>query len=278
MNICADILNNIDTDPGLLDTVTLKGTRFEELRMLFPDDDNPSEIDRNIWFQQDRATPYFSLEGIQPLLNFHRLVRTAANRYRQSQRYYSTEPIGSDLFFLLAVAQEEVIFFREFCFSDEAGMSETVRDVTKTTLYNKAECLELKNLKYSLHLGAKSGNSTLKNTTHGEDLIVTPFAQILASLRSVRNNFQCLTNVPSNKSTTDSPKQYDDTNLPNIKRRKLEYFGHIMRNEKIPPSSTHPTGENRGSKVSRTQTNIVAAKFTNMDRNDINSSIQSGNE
>ncbi|KAJ8944952.1 hypothetical protein NQ318_013100 [Aromia moschata] len=31
MNICADILNNIDTDPGLLDMVTLKGTRFESV-------------------------------------------------------------------------------------------------------------------------------------------------------------------------------------------------------------------------------------------------------
>jgi len=36
--------------------------------------------------------------------------------------------------------------------------------------------------------------------SHGEDLIVTPFAQILASLRSVRNNLLSLTNVPaSNK-------------------------------------------------------------------------------
>ncbi|CAH1394947.1 unnamed protein product [Nezara viridula] len=34
--------------------------------------------------------------------------------------------------------------------------------------------------------------------SHGEDLIVTPFAQILASLRSVRNNFLSLTNVPTN--------------------------------------------------------------------------------
>ncbi|XP_044272042.1 cAMP-specific 3',5'-cyclic phosphodiesterase isoform X7 [Tribolium madens] len=40
--------------------------------------------------------------------------------------------------------------------------------------------------------------------SHGEDLIVTPFAQILASLRSVRNNFQCLTNVPTNKSRRSS--------------------------------------------------------------------------
>lgn len=38
------------------------------------------------------------------------------------------------------------------------------------------------------------------NFSHGgEDLIVTPFAQILASLRQVRNNFLSLTNVSSVK-------------------------------------------------------------------------------
>ncbi|KAJ8942334.1 hypothetical protein NQ318_005326 [Aromia moschata] len=31
MNIYADILHNIDTDPGLLDTMTLKGRRFESV-------------------------------------------------------------------------------------------------------------------------------------------------------------------------------------------------------------------------------------------------------
>jgi len=35
--------------------------------------------------------------------------------------------------------------------------------------------------------------------SHGEDLIVTPFAQILASLRSVRNNFIQLNNVALQK-------------------------------------------------------------------------------
>ncbi|CAH2239437.1 jg23868 [Pararge aegeria aegeria] len=39
---------------------------------------------------------------------------------------------------------------------------------------------------------------------HGEDLIVTPFAQVLASLRSVRTNFLCLTNVPASKSRRSS--------------------------------------------------------------------------
>ncbi|XP_071444616.1 3',5'-cyclic-AMP phosphodiesterase-like isoform X2 [Hetaerina americana] len=49
-----------------------------------------------------------------------------------------------------------------------------------------------------------SRNSSIASESHGEDLIVTPFAQILASLRSVRNNFLCLTNVPSNKSRRSS--------------------------------------------------------------------------
>ena len=37
---------------------------------------------------------------------------------------------------------------------------------------------------------------TLLSHSHPEELIVTPFAQILAGLRSVRNNFIQLTNVP----------------------------------------------------------------------------------
>nr|XP_022917603.1 cAMP-specific 3',5'-cyclic phosphodiesterase isoform X3 [Onthophagus taurus] len=49
-----------------------------------------------------------------------------------------------------------------------------------------------------------SRNSSIASESHGEDLIVTPFAQILASLRSVRNNFLHLTNVPTNKSRRSS--------------------------------------------------------------------------
>ncbi|KAK2511088.1 hypothetical protein Q9966_016726, partial [Columba livia] len=40
---------------------------------------------------------------------------------------------------------------------------------------------------------------------HAEDLIVTPFAQVLASLRSVRSNFSILANVPSPTATKWSP-------------------------------------------------------------------------
>ncbi|XP_057177188.1 cAMP-specific 3',5'-cyclic phosphodiesterase 4D-like isoform X2 [Triplophysa rosa] len=36
---------------------------------------------------------------------------------------------------------------------------------------------------------------------HGDDLIVTPFAQVLASLRTVRNNFAALTNLQQDRTT-----------------------------------------------------------------------------
>ncbi|XP_074110213.1 phosphodiesterase dunce isoform X3 [Cotesia typhae] len=52
--------------------------------------------------------------------------------------------------------------------------------------------------------------------SHGEDLIVTPFAQILASLRSVRNNFLSLTNVPTNKSRRSSGAPGSNTPQPRV--------------------------------------------------------------
>ncbi|XP_024290935.1 cAMP-specific 3',5'-cyclic phosphodiesterase 4B isoform X2 [Oncorhynchus tshawytscha] len=53
-----------------------------------------------------------------------------------------------------------------------------------------------------------SRNSSVAGELHGEDLIVTPFAQVLASLRTVRNNFTTLTNVQctSNKRSPAAPQ------------------------------------------------------------------------
>ncbi|XP_052455573.1 cAMP-specific 3',5'-cyclic phosphodiesterase 4B isoform X3 [Carassius gibelio] len=48
---------------------------------------------------------------------------------------------------------------------------------------------------YDLSPKSMSRNSSIVSELHGDDLIVTPFAQVLASLRSVRNNFTVLTNV-----------------------------------------------------------------------------------
>ncbi|KTG36175.1 hypothetical protein cypCar_00000244, partial [Cyprinus carpio] len=48
---------------------------------------------------------------------------------------------------------------------------------------------------YDLSPKSMSRNSSIVSELHGDDMIVTPFAQVLASLRSVRNNFTVLTNV-----------------------------------------------------------------------------------
>eukprot|EP00066_Takifugu_rubripes_P026018 XP_011615284.1 PREDICTED: cAMP-specific 3',5'-cyclic phosphodiesterase 4B-like [Takifugu rubripes] len=48
---------------------------------------------------------------------------------------------------------------------------------------------------YELSPKSLSRNSSIVGELHSEELIVTPFAQVLASLRIVRNNFTTLTNV-----------------------------------------------------------------------------------
>ncbi|XP_055520237.1 cAMP-specific 3',5'-cyclic phosphodiesterase 4B isoform X2 [Leucoraja erinacea] len=61
---------------------------------------------------------------------------------------------------------------------------------------------------YDISPKAMSRNSSVNSDVHTEDLIVTPFAQILASLRSVRNNFTVLANTqgPPNKRSPVAPQ------------------------------------------------------------------------
>ena len=73
---------------------------------------------------------------------------------------------------------------------------------------------------------------SISHFRHGEDMIVTPFAQILASLRSVRQSYIQLTNVPaprfviqnwyqsrSGKTSAQSAKLCSDF---------VKYFGALM--------------------------------------------------
>ncbi|XP_050967523.1 cAMP-specific 3',5'-cyclic phosphodiesterase 4B isoform X3 [Labeo rohita] len=66
---------------------------------------------------------------------------------------------------------------------------------------------------YDLSPKSMSRNSSIASELHGDDLIVTPFAQVLASLRSVRNNFTVLTNVQCS-----SNKRSPVSNQPPITR------------------------------------------------------------
>ncbi|XP_041915591.1 cAMP-specific 3',5'-cyclic phosphodiesterase 4D-like isoform X8 [Alosa sapidissima] len=54
---------------------------------------------------------------------------------------------------------------------------------------------------YDLSPKSLSRNSSIASDIHGDDLIVTPFAQVLASLRTVRNNVAVLTNIQQDRSS-----------------------------------------------------------------------------
>uniref|UniRef100_A0A672KHL1 Phosphodiesterase n=2 Tax=Sinocyclocheilus grahami TaxID=75366 RepID=A0A672KHL1_SINGR len=57
---------------------------------------------------------------------------------------------------------------------------------------------------YDLSPKSMSRNSSIASDIHGDDMIVTPFAQVLASLRTVRNNFAALTNVQQERANNKS--------------------------------------------------------------------------
>ncbi|XP_051971451.1 cAMP-specific 3',5'-cyclic phosphodiesterase 4D-like isoform X2 [Xyrauchen texanus] len=54
---------------------------------------------------------------------------------------------------------------------------------------------------YDLSPKSMSRNSSITSDIHGDDFIVTPFAQVLASLRTVRNNFATLTNIQQDRTS-----------------------------------------------------------------------------
>ncbi|XP_028666799.1 cAMP-specific 3',5'-cyclic phosphodiesterase 4B isoform X2 [Erpetoichthys calabaricus] len=77
---------------------------------------------------------------------------------------------------------------------------------------------------YDLSPKSMSRNSSIASEVHGDDLIVTPFAQVLASLRSVRNNFTVLTNLhgaPNKRSPATSQPPITRVSLPEESYQKL---------------------------------------------------------
>ncbi|XP_071970014.1 3',5'-cyclic-AMP phosphodiesterase 4C isoform X4 [Engystomops pustulosus] len=78
---------------------------------------------------------------------------------------------------------------------------------------------------YDLSPKAMSRNSSIASDLHGEDMIVTPFAQVLASLRTVRSNFAMLTHlqerVSSKRPSGNNPPAACKPNLSEDAVQKL---------------------------------------------------------
>ncbi|KAL2090203.1 hypothetical protein ACEWY4_014891 [Coilia grayii] len=70
-----------------------------------------------------------------------------------------------------------------------------------------------------------SRNSSTTSELHGEDMIVTPFAQVLASLRTVRSNFALLTHlqdhISNKRQSGNKPPSSCKPNLPDETYQKL---------------------------------------------------------
>uniref|UniRef100_A0A8C7FWT1 Phosphodiesterase n=1 Tax=Oncorhynchus kisutch TaxID=8019 RepID=A0A8C7FWT1_ONCKI len=70
---------------------------------------------------------------------------------------------------------------------------------------------------FDLSPKAMSRNSSMASELHGEDMIVTPFAQVLASLRTVRSNFAVITHLQDRPNRRPS-----GSNTPSIKFTRTE--------------------------------------------------------
>ncbi|KAK2491653.1 hypothetical protein MC885_019206 [Smutsia gigantea] len=77
---------------------------------------------------------------------------------------------------------------------------------------------------YDLSPKSMSRNSSIASDIHGDDLIVTPFAQVLASLRTVRNNFAALTNLQDRAPSKRSPM----CNQPPINKATITDGFHVQ--------------------------------------------------
>ncbi|XP_043262107.1 cAMP-specific 3',5'-cyclic phosphodiesterase isoform X3 [Colletes gigas] len=101
--------------------------------------------------------------------------------------------------------------------SPSAGLVlQTLPQRRESFLYRSDSDFEMSPKSMSRNSSIASERIFTDQFSHGEELIVTPFAQVLASLRSVRNNFVSLTNVPPNKSRRSSGAQGSSTPQPRI--------------------------------------------------------------
>ena len=84
-----------------------------------------------------------------------------------------------------------------FIYNSRAGYN--IRSKKVDILYHLTKYLSFCSWEFVKISQTLSSSDVLSFYRHGEDLIVTPFAQILASLRNVRNNYITLTNVPASR-------------------------------------------------------------------------------
>ncbi|XP_074138551.1 3',5'-cyclic-AMP phosphodiesterase 4D isoform X3 [Sminthopsis crassicaudata] len=103
---------------------------------------------------------------------------------------------------------------------------------------------------YDLSPKSMSRNSSIASDIHGDDLIVTPFAQVLASLRTVRNNFAALTNLQDRAPSKRSPMcNQPSINKATITVGKMASQDETGRDLATPPDKRHATHSFKGEEA-----------------------------
>ncbi|XP_016361441.1 cAMP-specific 3',5'-cyclic phosphodiesterase 4C-like [Sinocyclocheilus anshuiensis] len=125
---------------------------------------------------------------------------------------------------------------------------------------------------YDMSPKTMSRNSSINSEGHAEDLIVTPFAQVLASLRTVRSNFTILANVttPTNKRSpvtsqpTVPPATLSDETYQQLARETLEELDWCM--DQLETIQTHRSVSEMASNKFKRMLNRELSHLSEMSR------------
>ncbi|XP_052631113.1 cAMP-specific 3',5'-cyclic phosphodiesterase 4D-like [Harpia harpyja] len=109
---------------------------------------------------------------------------------------------------------------------------------------------------YDLSPKSMSRNSSIASDIHGDDLIVTPFAQVLASLRTVRNNFAALTNLQDQAPSKRSPM----CNQPSI--NKATITGKATGLHMVCATGTLSLEQKKADSIAETMVDVVGASVS----------------
>ncbi|KAF7691013.1 cAMP-specific 3',5'-cyclic phosphodiesterase 4A isoform X1 [Silurus meridionalis] len=125
---------------------------------------------------------------------------------------------------------------------------------------------------YDMSPKTMSRNSSINSEGHAEDLIVTPFAQVLASLRTVRSNFTILANVtsptdkrsPVTSQSTVPPATLSEETYQQLARETLEELDWCL--DQLETIQTHRSVSEMASNKFKRMLNRELSHLSEMSR------------
>uniref|UniRef100_A0AAY4BUX6 Phosphodiesterase n=1 Tax=Denticeps clupeoides TaxID=299321 RepID=A0AAY4BUX6_9TELE len=117
---------------------------------------------------------------------------------------------------------------------------------------------------YDMSPKTMSRNSSINSEGHAEDLIVTPFAQVLASLRTVRSNFTILANVTTPTNKSHSVCSHTEETYQQLARETLEELDWCL--DQLETIQTHRSVSEMASNKFKRMLNRELSHLSEMSR------------